>query len=67
MQDKAPCPEECLSDDRLRQVCSILAEGLTRLHARKSSELSRRHGESSLDFTAHQSGRGNRLRDWGMP
>jgi hypothetical protein len=44
--------------DRLSEIAEILTLGLMRLRARKSSELSGHQGESSLDFTAGQSGRG---------
>lgn len=40
----------------LTELCAILAVGLQRLRARKSSELSRALGESSLDFPHGQSG-----------
>ena len=46
------------SADRLSDIAEILALGLMRLKARKSSELSRDRGESSLHFTPEQSGRG---------
>ena len=36
------------TEDRLAEIASILAAGLMRLRARKSSSLSRRDGESSL-------------------
>jgi hypothetical protein len=38
------------------EVAELLALGLMRLMARKSSELSPPAGETSLDFTGHQSG-----------
>jgi hypothetical protein len=44
--------------DRLAELAEILALGLMRLRARKSSELSGHQGESSLDFGTEQSGRG---------
>jgi hypothetical protein len=49
-------PEETAG--RLAELAEILALGLMRLRARKSSELSRDRGESSLHFTPEQSGRG---------
>jgi hypothetical protein len=49
-------PEETAG--RLAELAEILALGLMRLRARKSSELSRHEGERSLDFAAEQSGRG---------
>jgi hypothetical protein len=42
--------------DRFLELAEILALGLMRLLARKSSELSAQGGESSLDFTGKQSG-----------
>ena len=44
--------------DRLAELGEILALALMRLRTRKSSELSRHGGESSLHFTPEQSGRG---------
>jgi hypothetical protein len=49
-------PEETAG--RLAELAEILALGLMRLRARKSSELSEHPRESSLDFRAGQSGRG---------
>ena len=46
------------ASERLAELADILALGLMRLRARKSSELSRDRGESSLHFTPEQSGRG---------
>ena len=46
----------------LREVCALLARGLLRLRAHTADELARDaamsggSGESSLHFTAHQSG-----------
>jgi hypothetical protein len=42
--------------ERLQEIAEILAAGLMRLRARKSSGLSTDLGESSLHFTAQQSG-----------
>jgi hypothetical protein len=42
--------------ERLDEIADILAAGLIRLRARKSSSLSRHRGESSLDFSPDQSG-----------
>jgi hypothetical protein len=42
--------------DELQEIAEILAAGLTRLRARKSSELSTHGGESSLAKPGHQSG-----------
>jgi hypothetical protein len=41
--------------ERLAEVAEILAAGLMRLNARKSSGLSPEGGESSLDCPGHQS------------
>jgi hypothetical protein len=49
---------EISGSDRIAEVAEILALGLMRLRARKSSELSRHKGESSLHFRAEESGRG---------
>jgi hypothetical protein len=42
--------------ERLSELAEILAAGLTRLEARKSSRKSAEIGESSLHLTADQSG-----------
>jgi hypothetical protein len=42
--------------ERLSEIADILAAGLTRLEARKSSRKSAEFGESSLHFTPDQSG-----------
>lgn len=42
--------------EHLAEVAEILALGLQRLQARKSSGLSAQGGESSLGFVANQSG-----------
>jgi hypothetical protein len=47
-------PEE--PADRLGEVAEILAAGLIRLEARKSSPKRTKFGESSLHFTPDQSG-----------
>lgn len=44
------------TDERLSEIAEILALGLMRLRSRKSSELSRDLGESSLHLLADQSG-----------
>ena len=44
------------SPQHISEIAEILALGLMRLQARKSSELSASSGESSLDFTGQQSG-----------
>ena len=42
--------------ERIDEIADILAAGLMRLHARKSSRISADIGESSLDCAARQSG-----------
>jgi len=42
--------------DQLTEIAEILAAGLTRLEARKSSQNSSESGESSLHFSPDQSG-----------
>jgi hypothetical protein len=42
--------------DHLAEIAEILAAGLMRLAARKSSRKSMESGESSLHFTPNQSG-----------
>jgi hypothetical protein len=49
----AKLPQNCA--ERLADIAEILAAGLMRLIARKSSSLCSPNGETSLDFTAHQS------------
>jgi hypothetical protein len=49
------------ADERLSEVAEILATGLMRLHARKSSPLSPHAGEGSLDCAAGQSGHADAL------
>ena len=44
------------NENAITEIAEILALGLMRLQARKSSELSASSGESSLDFTGQQSG-----------
>ena len=50
-------------NERLDEVAEILATGLIRLRAPKSSRLSPAAGESSLDCPAHRSGHANALND----
>jgi hypothetical protein len=50
------------ASERLDEIAEILALGLMRLKARKSSSLSAPGGESSLDCAAHQSGHANALK-----
>lgn len=49
-------PDRMTAAERLDEVADILAVGLIRLKARKSSRLSADRGESSVDFMARQSG-----------
>jgi hypothetical protein len=42
--------------ERLSEIAEILAAGLMRIRARKSSQFSADCGESCLDFPGHQSG-----------
>ena len=49
-------PDLMAPAERLDEVAEILAAGLVRLKAPKSSALSAHRGESSLDCVAHQSG-----------
>jgi hypothetical protein len=51
-------PNRMTAAERLDEIADILAVGLIRLRARKSSRLSRDRGESSLDFSPEQSGHG---------
>ena len=58
---KALRPESMQPTGRLAEICDILAAGLMRLHARKSSLFSTEKGESFLDFAGYQSGHPNVL------
>src|SRR3954469_23383224 len=49
-------PDRMAAAERLDEVAAILAAGLVRLLAPKSSELSADPGESSLHFSPDQSG-----------
>ena len=49
-------PRHMTVAERLDEIADILAAGLIRLRARKSTPLSRDRGESSLDFSPDQSG-----------
>lgn len=58
----SPLPADQMEPaERLDAIAEILAAGLIRLNARKSSHLSAVRGESSLDCTAPQRGHANRL------
>lgn len=58
-------PGRLSASERLDEIAEILAAGLIRLNARKSSPLSAPRGESSLDCAAHQSSHADRLRSHG--
>lgn len=51
-------PYQCAmsGSQRLAELGEILAVGMVRLQMRKSSQKTADFGESSLDFTGHQSG-----------
>ena len=49
-------PDRMTQPERLDEVADILAVGLIRLKARKSSRLSADARDSCLDYTARQSG-----------
>ena len=49
-------PDRLTPSERLTELGQILAAGLMRLHARKSSRLSADGGDSSVDFPPDQSG-----------
>jgi hypothetical protein len=49
-------PNTLKTNERLAEIAEILVAGLMRLHARKSSPLSRDFGESSLHVSPNQSG-----------
>jgi hypothetical protein len=53
---RATTPDSPPNGEKITEIAEILALGLMRLQARKSSELSASSGESSLDFTGQQSG-----------
>jgi len=48
-------PRHMSAAERLNEVAEIIAKGVVRLMDRKSRALSAESGDSSLDFTAHQS------------
>jgi hypothetical protein len=58
-------PDQLTSAERLNELAEVLAVGLMRLRARKSSQLSPHTGESSLDCPGHRSGHGDVLRNGG--
>jgi hypothetical protein len=48
-------PDRMTAEERHTELCSLLALGLVRLHAREASKLSENTGESSLHFPPDQS------------
>lgn len=54
-------PDRMSAAERHDEIAEILAAGLMRLKARKSSPLSPTGRESLLDCAAHQSSHGDRL------
>jgi hypothetical protein len=51
-----PVTDSLAAGERLETIATILAAGLSRLHARKSSRKPTEFGESSLHFSPDQSG-----------
>jgi len=49
-------PDHMTPQERLAEVCRLLALGLIRLRTRQSSQVSELTGESSLHFPPHRSG-----------
>lgn len=49
-------PDDMTVGERLAEIGQILALGLVRLHARKSSPLSPAHGDSFVDLLPDRSG-----------
>ncbi len=60
-------PNRMTAAERLDEVAEILATGVMRLVARKSSTKQAGSGESSLDFVPSQSGHANTLVNMGEP
>jgi hypothetical protein len=58
-------PDQLSPDERLDEIAEILALGLMRLRARKSSELCGHTGESSLDCPGYQSSHADGLKSDG--
>ncbi|WP_170300885.1 hypothetical protein [Rhodoplanes serenus] len=57
MERPNPFTPDLMSDaERLDEIADILAAGLVRLRARKSSRVSDDQGESSLDFSPDRRG-----------
>jgi hypothetical protein len=49
-------PDQLTADERIAELGELLAAGVMRLQARKSSRLSADRGDSSVDFLPDQSG-----------
>jgi hypothetical protein len=47
---------QLIACDRIAEIAELLALAVSRIQARKASELSDHGGDSSLDTSAHQSG-----------
>ena len=62
------CPERMSADARLEELGRILAAGVIRLNAAKSSDLSSEDGDSFVDFSPRKSGgrRAKRIRIGGI-
>ena len=62
------CPERMSPEARLAEVSRILAAGIARLEAAKSSTLSAEPGDCFVDFSPRKSGarRGKRIRIGGI-
>ena len=50
------CPDRMSADARLAEIGRILAAGVVRLNAKKSSGLSAQDGDSFVDFSPRKSG-----------
>lgn len=50
------CPERMSAQARLVEIGRILAAGVVRLNATKSSDLSSKNGDSFVDFSPRKSG-----------
>jgi len=49
-------PNLMSAEERIAEICQLLARGLVRLQTRQSSSLSADRGDSCVDFLPHQSG-----------
>ena len=47
---------QMIAEERLAEICAILARGLVRLRARNASQLSAYRGDSFVDLPPDQSG-----------